>query len=151
MDRTLRAKVNNCYSEWSQPGEVNCGVPQGSILGSLLFWLYINDLSQAVHNWTLHLYTDDSSLFFPIHLNDNVYLAHRLIQDDLYRMEQWSENWKLNIKAAKTKEVLFGPPGKASRIHPNLFLNKEPIPQGNSHKHHGVILDSKLYFQTHIE
>jgi hypothetical protein len=119
MDRTLRAKVNNCYSEWSQPGEVNCGVPQGSILGPLLFLLYINDLSQAVHNCTLHLYADDSSLFFPIHLNDNVYLAHRLIQDDLHRMEKWSEKWKLNFKAAKSKEVLFSPPGKASRNHPS--------------------------------
>ena len=59
-DRAFKVNINNHFSDLSK---INCGIPQGSILGSLLFLLYFNDMPQAVHS-DLLLYADDSSLTF---------------------------------------------------------------------------------------
>ena len=59
-NRLFRVNLGNCYSDSSN---ITCGVPQGSILGSLLFLIYVSDMPQAVIS-NLFLYTDDSCLFF---------------------------------------------------------------------------------------
>ena len=59
-NRLCRANLENCYSD---PSNITCGVPQGSILGPLLFLIYVNDMPQAVES-NLFLYAEDSCLFF---------------------------------------------------------------------------------------
>ena len=59
-NRLFRVNLRNCYSD---PSNITCGVPQGSILGPLLFLIYVNDMPQAVKS-NLSLYADDSSLIF---------------------------------------------------------------------------------------
>ena len=56
----FRVNFGNCYSD---PSNITCGVPQGSILEPLLFLIYVNDMPQAV-KWNLFLYADDSCLIF---------------------------------------------------------------------------------------
>ena len=59
-NRLFRVNLENCYSD---PSNITCGVPQGSILGPLLFLIYVNDMPQAVKS-NLFLYADDSCLVF---------------------------------------------------------------------------------------
>ena len=58
-----RSFIVNVENDYSDPGDLNCGVPQGSILGHLLFLLYVNDMPQAIE-CDLLLYANDSVLFF---------------------------------------------------------------------------------------
>ena len=58
-DRKQRVKISSTYSEWAN---VNCGVPQGSILGSLLFNIFINDLFYVIDKCTLYNYADDNTM-----------------------------------------------------------------------------------------
>ena len=67
----------------SEPKSIRCGVPQGSILGPLLFVLYINDLVSHVKHCKVHLYADDTVLYFSGNSTDNV---QESIQDDLNRL-----------------------------------------------------------------
>ena len=60
-NRVFSVSLDNVFSE---VGSINCGVPKGSILGPLLFWLYINDISQALSNSHIYLYADDTSIFY---------------------------------------------------------------------------------------
>ena len=149
-NRKLRTKVDdNVYSEWSEIGDINSGVPQGSILGPLLFLLYIDDLSEVVENCVLFLYADDSSLFLPVHYSQDVLNASNLIQNDLNHMEIWAQKWKMKFKASKSVEVIFGTK-RGPRNHPPVSLNNELITLKSSHKHLGAILDNKLNLSEHI-
>jgi hypothetical protein len=90
QERRLKVRVEQSFSHWSQIGSINSGVPQGSILGPLLFLLYINDLKDVVEHCLLYLYADDCSLFLPVGRNEDIQRSNDLIQSDLDRMYQWT-------------------------------------------------------------
>jgi hypothetical protein len=140
--RRLRVKVNGSVSDWSAPGTINSGVPQGSILGPLLFLLYINDLSEVVHHCKFYLYADDCALL-PVHINDDPAHSHELLNVDIDNICKWSKKWKL--------KVIFHSPSKDPRDHPIALINNDDIPRARSHKHLGLILDDVLSFQEHID
>jgi hypothetical protein len=85
-NRCVKIKVNDCYSDESHQGFINSGVPQGSILGPLLFFMYINDVSDELQNCMLYLYADGCSIFCPVDPHNNQAVAHDLIQSDLNRL-----------------------------------------------------------------
>ena len=90
--------VNNAYS--------SCGVPQGSILGPLLFLLYVNDMQQAVKS-DLLLYADDSCLAYT---NKDVKYIEQKLNKDFNSIVEWLVDNKLSIHLGqdKTKYILFG-------------------------------------------
>jgi hypothetical protein len=92
-DRRQRIKVNGKFSKWQK---VYSGIPQGSILGPILFIIFINDIVHSCTNTSeLYLYADDAKLFRCIHTDcDNIKL-----QEDLNNVKRWADNWllKLNI------------------------------------------------------
>ena len=149
-DRTIRVKVNQCLSESSPAGQINCGVPQGSILGPLLFLIYINDISDVIRNCNLYIYADDCSLFIPVDYEEDGTNSTLLLQSDLDNLSDWSNDWKLHFKADKSKEVIFKPGRRLGPDLPNVHLANNVIPRGASHKHLGVILDQKLSFEEHL-
>jgi hypothetical protein len=71
------------YAATLPDGTINSGVPQGSILGHLLFLLYINELSEVANHCKFYLYADDCALFLPVHINDDPAHSHELLNVDI--------------------------------------------------------------------
>lgn len=126
---------------------VRSGVPQGSILGPLLFLIYINDLGDAVPG--VSLFADDTALLCAA--PTNLALSHRL-QGGINDVYAWMQRWRLQPNVGKT-EILFISPGPSDPPpYPFTFPGKsDPIAIVQSHKHLGVIIDSKLTWKQHID
>ena len=88
----------------SDPGIVSCGVPQGSILGPLLFLCYVNDMSISI-KCKLLLYADDSALL--VSGSDPQTIADKL-SEELESYRKWLINNKLSLHFGKTEAILFG-------------------------------------------
>ena len=103
---TNRSFIVNVGKESSSPGKLSCGVPQGSILGPLLFLLYVNDMPQAV-NSELLLYADDTCL---IYMEKNIQKIEEQLNSDLTSLCEWFIDNKLSVHFGeeKTKSILFG-------------------------------------------
>ena len=92
--RMQRVVICGTYSSWSP---VLSGVPQGTILGPVLFILYVNDISPGILS-TVKLYADDTKVYREISdtARDTV-----ILQSDLFHLKSWSEAWQLNFNANK--------------------------------------------------
>ena len=102
-NRKQRVFLNGQCSTWEN---VNAGVPQGSILGPLMFLIYINDLSNGLKSCP-KLFADDTSLFSTI-FNSNTTTAN--LNLDLDKIKCWAYQWKMNFNPDPTKqaqEVIF--------------------------------------------
>ena len=145
-ERKQRVVLNGQVSTWKN---VNAGVPQGSILGLLLFLIYINDLTDGLTT-NVKLFADNTSLFSVVH--DTQTSANDL-NKDLKIINNWAFQWKMNFNPDPTKqahEVIFS--RKTKEIyHPPLVFNNTNVSQSSSQKHLGVILDSKLIFDEHLK
>ena len=145
-DRKQRVVLNGMESSW-QP--IESGVPQGSVLGPLLFLLYINDLTENISS-NMRLFADDSSLFLKVRDIDN---TQAQLMDDLDKITNWAWQWKMEFNPDINKqaiEVIFSHK-KKKPVHPPLFFNGIPVKRENHTQHLGVILDQRLNFRKHIE
>lgn len=87
----------------SSTSEISAGVPQGSVLGPLLFLIYVNDV--AVNMLSLcRLFADDSSLQYS---SNNILNIEYILNHDLKILESWSKKWLLKFNSSKTKVVFF--------------------------------------------
>ena len=110
-NRLFRVNLGNCYSDSSN---ITCGVPQGSILGSLLFLIYVNDMPQAVIS-NLFLYTNDSCLFFQ---GQDVIEIEKQLNEDFTNIFEWFVDNRLGIHIGKdkTKSILSASKRKIKRV-----------------------------------
>ena len=110
--------LNGQNSSWTN---VHAGVPQGSILGPLLFLIYINDLSDNLTS-NAKLFADDTSLFSVVH---DVNTSAKELNDDLKKINDWAFQWKMSFNpdlSKQAQEVIFS--CKSKRLtHPPLFFN----------------------------
>ena len=137
-DRSQCVEVNGVRSEFLP---INCGVPQGSILGPQLFLLYINDLSISV-NCQLSLYADDSALFFA-HSDPSV-IANRL-SVELSNCRRWLIDNRLSLHVGKTECVIFGTKSSLRRVGDFQVVCEGRAVQRVYHvKYLGVFLDASL-------
>ena len=141
-DRKQRVVLNGRSSEWAS---VSAGVPQGSALGPLFFLIYINDLTENIATG-MKLFADDTSLFSVVETENETAQA---LNSDLEKNRTWAWQWKMKFNADKTEEVLFSCK-RNKPTHPTLKLGSSDIIAKIEHKHLGMILDSKLNFQSHI-
>ena len=124
---------------------VTSGVPQGSILGPLLFLLYINDLPTHVTHSQIVLFADDTKIYMPINnISDCVKL-----QEDLNSLMSWSIKWKMLFNISKCKVLTV-----TQRKNPVIFdycMDSTHLLRCANIKDIGVFVGSKLNWSTHIE
>ena len=141
-NRTQRVVINGSCSDWLP---VHSGVPQGSILGPLLFLFFINDMSEAVApETTLALFADDSKVFRQIRsVHDSTQL-----QSDLDSLLAWSIKWKLKFNIGKCK-ILSINNTNPFLLH-SYHLSNVPLERVNKINDLGLILNSNLTWDNHI-
>ena len=124
------------------------GLPQSSIMGPLLFLVYIKDLPNELKS-SVKLFPDDTSLFTIVEdKNDS---ANTLNNDQLL-ISKWAYNRKMLFNpdpSEPAQEVLFSRKKKIY-IHPNISLNNAQVERAPHHKHLGILLDEKLNFKQRI-
>ena len=129
------------------------GVPQGSVLGPLLFIIFTNDLPQSVSRSILDIYGDDTTLSTSVAVSDLPTLQQRL-QNDINKIADWTYGNKMVLNASKTKSLLVTGKRlekKALDTALKISCNSSEIEQVNSQKLLGAKLDSHLNFTEHID
>ena len=134
--------------EFSQEQELICGVPQGSVLGPLLFLLYVNDLALVSNKLTPIMFADDSSFF--IHGKKTDEMAD-IINQELEGIVSWLNANRLSLNIRKTKSILFNLTKDKKTINISLKILDEKIEQVEQIKFLGVILDENLTWKKHIQ
>ena len=121
------------------------GVPQGSVLGPLLFIIYINDLPQYIKHSTVRLFADDCALYRPIYdYNDTA-----LLQQDIHSVKIWSQDWLMNFNASKCYSMSVTL--SRNSIVTTYYLNGIPLSVVNHCKYLGIIIQSDLNWNKHVE
>ena len=142
--REQRVKLNNVTSNYSN---ITCGVPQGSILGPLLFLLYINDMNKAVKHSIIHHFADDTNLLCK---DKNPKMLKIKMNEDLKLIFQWLCANRLSLNVAKTEFIIFKPPRMNLDERFTLRLNGTTLFESTKIKYLGIILDPKLTWKHHI-
>jgi hypothetical protein len=125
---------------------VRAGVPQGSILGPLLFLIYINDIVADV-NSNIRLFADDTSLFLEVDHANNTASA---LNADIKKITDWAKTWLVTFNPNKTESLLIS--RKLNKpIHPPLEILDTQISEVTSHKHLGVYLSNDCSWHSHID
>ena len=140
---TNRSFIVNVRKEYSSPGKLSCGVPQGSILGPLLFLQYVNDMPQAL-NSELLLYEDDTSL---IYMGKDTKTIEEQLNMDFNSLCKWFIDNKLSIHSGeeKTTSVLFGTKGHLkNQTDLNIKYGDIKTKQHNNVTYLGCIPDNNL-------
>ena len=142
-DREQRVVIDGISSDWAQ---IEAGVPQGSILGPLLFLVYINDITEVISS-DLRIFADDTFIF---RIADQS--STRILNLDLQKITNWAHQWKMLFNPDISKqavEIIFSNKIKPS-THDPLVFNGIPVKLVEETKHLGMILDNKLSFFSHI-
>ena len=132
----------------SQKQIITRGVPQGSILGPLLFLIYVNDINKAVSHGSLRLFADDTNIFYK-GKDSRLLLEH--IQEDLTRLGHWLCENKLSINYGKCN-VMYICTQQRKPYLPNINVHilEHQIEYTDRYKYLGVIIDENLTFKHHI-
>ena len=130
------------------PQTLASGVPQGSILGLILFLIYINDLRLFIKNSNLDLYADDSTLYMSGAKSLEVQTN---LQSSLNSILDWCTYSNMLVNQTKTKCMLIRPKNKSTSCKLDLRINNVPTENVDSHKILGVHVDKHLSWAVHID
>ena len=133
--RTQCVNVDGVRSGWKK---VVSGIPQGSVLGPILFVIFINDLPEEVFFNFCKMFADDCKLYGAVN-------QVNLMQADLTNMERWSEKWQLPFNASKCKVMHLGTNNERMKY----VLYDRQLDTTNSDKDLGYYVDNELKFHVH--
>ena len=139
-NRTQRVSIKGVLSD---PLPVESGVPQGSVLGPLLFLIYINDLLEGIES-NGKLFADDAKLFKQIKSPND----RDILQRDLLRLQQWSRKWLLEFNEDKCKIMHISLRDTNPRF--NYFLNEKELDKSQSEKDLGIHVAENWQPSVHI-
>ena len=139
--RTQRVVCNGRFSDWAS---VKSGVPQGSVIGPILFLIYINDLPEEVKS-TVRLFTDDTIMYMTMTSTNDA----TSLQKDLDNLASWEKKWQMQFHPQKCS-VLRITRKKTTQIH-DYQLHGHILKSENSSKYLGVTIDNKLCWNDHID
>ena len=144
-NRKQRVVLNGFSSDYSS---IESRIPPGSVFGPLLFLIYINDLEKNIKS-NVKFSADDTMLFSIV---NNPTISANELNHDLKVISQWAYQWKMKFNPNLNKqatELLFSCK-QIGPNHPSLFFNESVVPTVIEQKHLGLILDSKLSFERHV-
>ena len=124
--------------------EILAGVPQGSILGPLLFLIFSNDMCSGLSTVPF-LFADDTSL---VAFAKNWKDVENSLNADLNKLDAWSKQWKLKFNLNKCEYIMFGLKNNSTL---NVVLQNKTLPCLNSHKHLGIVYNYKFDWSDHVD
>ena len=127
----------------SEAGIIKAGVPQGSVLGPLLFLIYINDITLTTDT-KMKLFADDTSIYIEF---DNPEHSSAVLNEDMKSIQQWADQWLVTFSPPKTKLLTCS---YKVRNYPPISFNGTIIESVQNHKHLGLTLSSNLGWSAHI-
>ena len=144
-DRTFQVRVNSSKSTLHQ---ILCGVPQGSVLGPLLFNIFIDDVIEKITTADKGLFADDLSIWVTCPKIEGV---ESKLQQAIKEVEAWSAIWRLKLSTSKTVCTLFTRLNHQGHRKLNIELYGKRIKDDNKPKLLGLKLDKNLTFSEHIQ
>ena len=132
----------------SKPNNVMIGIPQGGVLGPVLFLLFINDIIQSVNTGTCNIFADDVAIY--CNGSDTNEVESKL-QSCINEIDEWYTNNRLKINADKTNVILVSSRAKQVRKELNVNLKGTKLKQVDSVRYLGLTIDSKLTWDNHVK
>ena len=144
-DRRQVVKIGNSTSSVK---DLLYGVPQGSVLGPILFLLYINDITSVVEHCRTTMYADDTSIYYTSYHASNIQNA---LNKDLSKLRDWFDFNKLKLNISKSSFMIMKSGRNRRPADVNVFIGGKTITQENEIKILGVTVDKNLTFTTHVK
>lgn len=141
-NRRQRVILPGSCSDWNF---IHAGVPQGSILGPLLFLLYINDIVKDIGS-NIRLFADDTSLSIVV---ENPVSAAQILNFDLDKIANWAKTWLVTFNPVKTETLLISRK-LLQTVHPPLYMLNQQISEVDMHKHLGIFFSNDCSWHKHI-
>ena len=140
-NRKQRVVLNGTCSSWQN---IQAGVPQGSVLGPILFLIYINDIGSNLLS-KASLFADDTSL--SKHITDPI-ISNSEIQDDLNTIQSWATKWQVTFNPLKSEALMIA-------LRPNRYIHdftfqNHSINNVDTHKHLGLIWNNDVSWKSHL-
>jgi hypothetical protein len=142
-DRKQRVTLGHGFSDWIN---ITSGVPQGSVLGPLLFLIYINDLPDMISS-CIKLFADDTKLYRIVQTQEQT----DMLQSDLTRLAEWSNVWQMEFNIDKCSVIHLGSHGQGSDYYVVRNGVNCPLRATEAERDLGIVIDSHLSFERHIE
>ena len=143
-DRKQYVSINGSNSDCLN---ITCGVPQGSVLGPLLFLIYVNDLPHSAAKLAFYLFADDTNIYCKA---ENLDQLQSVVNKELKKLKVWLDTNKLSLNIDKTNFIIFKSPQRSSSDIVNIKIGNLPVKRTYYVKFLGVLLDETLLWKYHL-
>ena len=143
-----RKQYVHCNNTSSYTTTIDYGVPQGSVLGPLLFIIYVNDIVNAVDGKMIRLFADDTAMFVQ---GNDVGLVYNNMKKGLIQLKEWFSCKRLTLNLAKAcYSIYHGPKKKFPRLYDTMALNGQIINRQSCVKDLGLTIDETFNRGQHV-